>query len=150
MQIKCPVILPPSLRKNSNGVIFPLEYVPQLTKFRKICVLSWWHKRMGQLVSINYSSLFQGFITRFCILPSKIVMHVVPSRCNFTIKWVHFINVLWYKEARSLTDFCHKISTTIISEFSILNAKQKQTGNWNYGYDLHLTVFLLFLNSILK
>ena len=69
---------------------------------------------------------------------------------HFTIKWVNFINVLWYKEARSVKDFCHKISKTIISEFSNSNAKQKQTGNWNYGYDLHLTVYLLFLNTILK
>ena len=58
------------------------------------------------------------------------------------------INVLWYKEARSLKDFCHKISKTIISEFSSSNAKQMQTGNWNYRYDLHLTVFLLFLNTV--
>ena len=68
---------------------------------------------------------------------------MLSSRCNFTIKWVHFINVLWYKEARSLKDFSQKISKTIIFEFSNSNAKQKQTGNWNYGYDLHLTVFLL-------
>ena len=51
---------------------------------------------------------------------------------------------------RSLIDFCHKISKIIISEFSNSNAKQKQTGNWNYGYDLHLTVFLTFLSTMLK
>ena len=91
-----------------------------------------------------------NLVTRFYILPSRIVIHVVYSRCNFTIKWVYFINVLWYKEARSLKDFCHKISKIIISEFSNTRAKQKQTGDLNYRYDLHLTVFLLFLNSVLK
>ena len=86
----------------------------------------------------------------FCTLPSRIVMHVVSSRWSFTIKLVHFINVLWYKDARTLKDLCHKIFKTIISEFSNSSAKQKQTGNWNYGYDLYLFAFLLFLNTILK
>ena len=90
------------------------------------------------------------FVTRFCILPGRIAIRVVSSRCNFTVKWVHFINVLWYKEARSLKEFCHKNSETITSEFSNWNAKQKQTGNWNHGYDLYLTVFQLFLNTILN
>ena len=84
-----------------------------------------------------------NLVTRFWILPSRIAIHVVSSRGNFTIKWVHFINVLWYKEAFSLKDFLHKISKTI-SELSNLNANQKQAENWNYGYDLHLTTFLLF------
>ena len=91
-----------------------------------------------------------NLVTRFCILPSRIAIHVLYSRCNFTIKWVHFINMLWYKEAHSLNYFCQKTSKTVISEFSNSNAKQKQTGNWNYGYDLHLTVFLLCLNTILN
>ena len=46
--------------------------------------------------------------------------------------------------------FSHKISKTIISQISNSNAKQQQTGNRNYGYDLHLTVFLPFLNTTLK
>ena len=51
---------------------------------------------------------------------------------------------------RSLKDFCHKISKIVISEFSNSNAKQKQTGNWNYGYDLYLTFFLPILNTIIQ
>ena len=125
MHIKCPVILSPSFRKNSIDVIFSLEHVLQSTK-KSVFYLDgtnvwvdwfWW------LIRLYFDF---NLVTRFCILPSRIALHVVSSRCNFTIKWVHFINVLWYKEALSLKDLCHKIFKTIISKFSNSNAKQKQ------------------------
>ena len=100
----------------------------------------WW------LICLNFHF---NLVTRFWILPSRIAIHVVSSRDNFTIKWVHFINVLWYKEACSLTDFRHKISKTI-SELSNSNANQKQAEIEITGTISILLLFYFFLNTILN